>query len=126
MSPNFPNNYENSKDCQVTIKFATDQAVEITILAFDVEYHSSCYYDYLAVYDGIYSAANGTNGTSDSSMIGSRLCGTGHIGRKIRSKGNVMTLYFHSDGSIVGAGFRIIARAGKSLNSISSYLMSNK
>ena len=125
-SPNFPNDYENTKDCQITIKFASDKAVEIAILSFDVESHSSCYYDYLAVYEGEYSAGNGTNSTTDydmttntsttrdSSIIGSRLCGTGHIGRTIRSQGNIMTLYFHSDGSVVRAGFRIIARAGKS------------
>ena len=124
-SPNFPNDYEDKKDCQITIKFASDKAVEIAILSFDIESHSSCYYDYLAVYEGEYSAGNGTN-SSDSSIIGSRLCGTGHIGRTIRSKGNIMTLYFHSDGSVVRAGFRIIARAGKSHNLISSYLMSNE
>ena len=34
--------------------------------------------------------------------------------KEISLLGFIMTLYFHSDGSVVRAGFRIIARAGKS------------
>ena len=47
-SPNYPNEYENNKDCQLTIRVASDQLVNIFVEAFNAESHSTCGYDYLA------------------------------------------------------------------------------
>jgi len=97
-SPNYPSNYDNRKDCQVTIRFAADQIVSITLEAFNVESHSTCVWDYLAVHDG---------DSTSSNLIGSKLCGTDPAGSTIQSTGNTMTLHFHTDGSVTRSGFKI-------------------
>ena len=103
-SPNYPSNYDNGKDCQVTIRFAADQIVLITLEAFDVESESTCRYDYLAVHDG---------DSTSSNLIGSKLCGTDHVGSTIKSTGNTMTLHFHTDSSETRSGFKINVVSGK-------------
>ena len=104
MSPNYPNDYGNSKNCQIKIRFAADQVGSIRFEEFDVESHSTCNYDYLAVHDG---------DSTDSPLIGSKLCGTSPAGTTLQSTGNVMTLDFHSDSSQARSGFKIHADAGK-------------
>ena len=103
-STNYPSNYENSQDCQATIRFASDEIVRITFEAFDVEEHDDCIYDYLEIHDG--------DGTSSPS-IGSKLCGTGPLGNTLHSTGNVMTLHFHSDYSGAETGFKALVRVIK-------------
>ena len=107
ISPNHPNGYENSKDCQISIRFSG--RVRIKFEAFNIEDHRSCGYDYLEVRDG--------EGSS-SSLIGSRLCGT-TIPSAIESSGSSMTLNFHTDGSVVRPGFKIITELGKNRSGFS-------
>ena len=102
ISPNFPRNYDDEKDCEVTIRFSTNQKVAITIEAFDVESHFNCGYDFLDLYDG---------DSTDSPIIGSKLCDSVGIGTKVLSTGNVMTLHFHSDTSVTESGFKLYANA---------------
>ena len=103
-SPNYPSNYYNGLDCQVTIRFAADQVVSITLEAFNVESHSTCVWDYLAVHDG---------DSTSSNLIGSKLCRTDHVGSTIKSTGNTMTLHFHTDSSETRSGFKINVISGK-------------
>ena len=93
-------------DCQVTIRFEEGQRVAIEFVDFNIESHSSCIYDYLKVRDG---------DNINSNLIGSRLCGTTIPGR-IESTGNAMMLQFHSDGSVVRPGFKIITSIGNKTN----------
>ena len=93
-------------DCQVTIRFEEGQRVAIEFVDFNIESHSSCIYDYLKVRDG---------DNINSNLIGSRLCGTNIPGR-IESTGNAMMLQFHSDGSVVRPGFKIITSIGNKTN----------
>ena len=79
------------------IRFPVDQKVSITFESFDVEYHSSCGFDFLAVYDG---------DSSSSPIIGSSHCGTIAPGTTINSTQNLMTILFHSDSSATEAGFK--------------------
>ena len=104
MSPNYPNNYEASSDCTMTIRFSADQKVLLTVEAFDVEYQSTCSYDYLSVHDGF-----GYN----EPMIGSKLCGSSLSGTTLQSTGNTMTLYFHTDDGQTRNGFKLHAYSGK-------------
>ena len=62
--------------------------IQLTFVSFDLEYHSSCSYDYVEVLYGDYSEkfCGGENGA---------FCG-----------GSSMVIKFHSDGSRTGAGFR--------------------
>lgn len=101
-SPNYPSNYNNGNDCQVTIRFAAEQIVSITLESFDVESHSSCGWDYLAIHDG---------DSTNSPFIGSKLCGSSHSGTTIQSTGNSMTLHFHTDGSVTRPGFKVYANS---------------
>ena len=62
--------------------------IQLTFVSFDVEYESSCGYDYVEVMYGDYSErfCGGENGA---------FCG-----------GSSITIKFHSDGGVAGAGFR--------------------
>ena len=96
ISPNHPGNYENNKDCQVTIRFSG--GVRIRFEAFNIELSKSCAYDYIEVRDG---------DSANSNLIGSRLCGT-TIPDPIESSGSSLTLIFHTDVNTVETGFEII------------------
>ena len=97
ISQNYPAFYENYKDCAITVRF--HHKVRITFLAFKVEQHSSCNYDYLKIFDGP---------TSSYSQIGSKLCGL-TTPQPIESTGNLLHITFHSDSSSANAGFRLLA-----------------
>ena len=101
ISPNHPNNYDNNRDCQITIHFS--ERVRILFEAFNIESHSSCAYDYLEVRDG---------DSSTSDLIGSKLCGTSIPGA-MESSGSTMTLILHTDYSVVRSGFKITTELGK-------------
>ena len=100
ISPNHPGDYENNKDCQVTIRFSG--GVRIRFEAFNIELSKSCAYDYIEVRDG---------DSANSNLIGSRLCGT-TIPDPIESSGSSLTLIFHTDVNTVGTGFKIITEEG--------------
>lgn len=103
-SPNYPSAYTNSLDCEITIRFASDETVRIILQEFDVELHRDCDNDYLSAHDG---------SDTNSPMIGFKMCGTSPEGLVIDSTGNVMTLNFHSDSSQTKTGFKAYAHAVK-------------
>ena len=114
ISPNYPSEYESSSDCFAFIRFPAAQIVSLTFEAFNVEKHSRCDYDYLAVCDG--RICDGDGDSDIVTLIGSKLCGRKrHLPASIESTGNVMTLHFHTDGSVNKSGFKIHVNAGKQL-----------
>lgn len=48
-SPNYPNPYPHRRECVWMISLPTGNAIELTIVDFDLETHSSCQYDVLEV-----------------------------------------------------------------------------
>ena len=48
-SPNHPQNYPHNTNCEWNITVAEFQTVKLTFKEFDLEDHSSCIYDYVAV-----------------------------------------------------------------------------
>ena len=104
-SPNYPNDYGNHLDCQVTIRYGVNETVVITFLVFDVEEG----YDFLAIHDGE---------STDSPLMSSKLSGTSPSGTTMRSTGNVMTLHFHSDSRSTKTGFRLYAHVGKNFDGL--------
>ncbi len=68
--------------------------LKLNFTSFDVEAHSSCRYDYLAIYDG---------STTNATLIG-KYCGTSLPG-EITSTGAYLTIVFHSDGGLEFAGW---------------------
>ena len=103
ISTNYPNDYNNDQDCQLTIAFTFGSRVSIQFEAFNLEDHSSCAYDWLEITEG---------GSSTSSVIGSKLCGSSNPGT-IVATGNSVTLYFHSDESVTSSGFKLKIEEGK-------------
>ena len=97
-SPNYPNLYENSKTCQISIKADERHAVTIEFLEFDVDRHeessNTCSNDWLEVHDG------------DIGESAQRLCGE-TIPAPITSSGNSMTLVFKSNSNTRHSGFMI-------------------
>ena len=102
-SPNYPGNYDDGMNCQLTVRFAANEIVAITLDKFDVEDGSLCNYDYLTFYDG---------DTTSSRIIDKELCGYSARGKTFKSTGNVMTLFFKSDDSVTRPGFKIYANNG--------------
>ena len=121
ISPNFPNRYtkryDATKNCQLTIKFDSNETIAITFVAFNVftgSWDTNCKRDdYLAIYDG-----NSTN----SPIIGSRLCGTNPSGTTIMSTTNQMTLHFHAKccNARNARGFKLYANAARNDDVIST------
>ena len=110
ITPDYPHNYGNYLDCQVTLTFET--RVEIVFEDFELEkglepddpsMPEDCKFDWLEVHDGV------ENG---SDLIGEKLCGNS-IPSPIESSGNSLTLVFHSDGGLNKKGFKIKTYQGK-------------
>ena len=114
-SPNYPDDYGNSLDCQVTIRFGVNETVAITFVVFSVSYNRdrNCKNDFLTIHDGESTA---------SPLIGSKLCGTSPSGTTIRSTGNAMTLHFHTNHYDNKTGFRLYANAGKNFDVFDYFL----
>ena len=90
-------------DCQIKIRFPAGQRISVQFLAFDIEPHSACTWDWLEIRDGA---------STNSPLLGSKLCGNTNPD-PIESTANTLTLVFHSDGSVVRTGFMIKAELGK-------------
>ncbi|XP_050497170.1 cubilin-like [Diabrotica virgifera virgifera] len=95
-SPKYPEPYPTNRECTWTINIPPGQQILLNITDFNIEYYSSCRYDWLEIRNG---------GTSASPLIG-KFCGT-TIPKQIVSHANKLYLFFKSDLSRVGHGFRI-------------------
>ncbi|XP_069824180.1 astacin-like metalloendopeptidase [Dendropsophus ebraccatus] len=85
-SPLYPYPYPNLSDCFTAIWAPEGYQIVLNFTAFDVEYSSSCLFDYLLVYDG---------GRTDSLLLG-RFCSKGPTS-PLTSSGNALLLEFRSD-----------------------------
>ncbi|XP_044769970.1 CUB domain-containing protein 2 [Neomonachus schauinslandi] len=94
-SPNFPRLYPYNIECSWLIVVAEGSSVLLTFHAFDLEYHDSCGFDYLEVYNG----ASGDKG----SLLG-RFCGRVPP-PPFTSSWHVMSVVFHSDKHVASQGF---------------------
>ena len=64
-SPSHPEKYQNYEDCFYKILRPNGTLIEITITRMDIEWHSTCLYDYLEIRDG----------GSEQSVVLTKLCG---------------------------------------------------
>ncbi|XP_026541990.1 cubilin-like [Notechis scutatus] len=94
MSPNYPMPYYQNMKCYWLLKSSHGNVLEIYFDQFHLESHPSCYFDYLAVYDG---------NNSNSTMLG-KFCGN-QIPSTIRSSGNTMYINLNTGYSLNGRGF---------------------
>ncbi|XP_053304519.1 astacin-like metalloendopeptidase [Spea bombifrons] len=94
-SPDYPNLYPNFADCVSTIWAPQGFRILLNFATFDLEYSSSCLYDYLIINDG---------GRPNAPELG-RFCWDVHI-PPILSTGNALLLQFHTDSWFNKAGYR--------------------
>ena len=96
-SPNYPENYNQNDDCGWLLEVDSTHVVQFQFEDFDVEPHSNCSYDYVALYDG---------SSTDSPLL------LLHCGKNlpdppvIRSSGSQMFVRMKADGSVASKGFK--------------------
>ena len=96
-SPNYPNMYDSHDDCGWLIEVDPNHVVLLQYEDFDVEPHSNCSYDYVALYDG----------ANASAPLISLDCGAGvPQPNMFRSTGNAMFVRMKADGSVPAKGFK--------------------
>ncbi|XP_076992496.1 CUB domain-containing protein 2 [Tamandua tetradactyla] len=94
-SPNFPRLYPYDTECSWLIVVAEGSSVLLTFHAFDLEYHDTCGFDFLEIYNG----AAGDQGN----LLG-RFCGRVPP-PPFSSAWHVMSVVFHSDKHVASWGF---------------------
>lgn len=96
-SGNADNNYGDNEDYVMTFYPGEENSViRAEFLSFDVEYHASCDYDYLKIYDG----------EDESATLIGTYCGTDSPGVvEAENESGALTFVFHSDYSTTGAGW---------------------
>ncbi|XP_031835041.1 tolloid-like protein 1 tolkin [Nomia melanderi] len=93
-SPNYPEEYQSSKECIWKLSVPENFQVALKFQSFEIENHDNCVYDYVEVRDGH---------NPDSPLIGV-YCGY-KIPPDIKSTGNKLLVKFVSDVSVQKAGF---------------------
>lgn len=90
---------------------AEGSSVLLTFHHFELEYHASCAYDYIKIYNGI---------SEDEGNLLGIFCGN-ISPPQFTSSWNVMSIIFHSDRHVAHRGFSVGYRKGNLL-----YLMQNE
>ena len=85
------------QNCEWIISFSDGYKIKLDFIHFDLEYQSTCQYDWLEIRNG---------NASTSPLIGSRRCGD-IIPGPVLSSGNQLYMKFSSDGSKSRSGFEI-------------------
>nr|XP_020470999.1 cubilin [Monopterus albus] len=93
-SPLYPNNYPNNVDCSWVISVDSHHRVFFNFTDLDIEYHSNCIWDYVAIYDGP---------TIHSPLL-AHVCGTS-LPPSITATQNTISVRFRSDSSRSHRGF---------------------
>ena len=91
-SKNHPSIYDNNYDEEWTLEAPEEHIIQLTFESFDIEYSSSCPYDWVEVSYGSYSE---------------KFCGSSIPG-PFNSTGPTMTVKMHTDSSVTGTGFRAV------------------
>ncbi|XP_047455679.1 cubilin [Mugil cephalus] len=93
-SPSYPSSYPNNVDCSWVISVDPSHRVLFNFTDLDIEFSSSCIYDYVSIYDG----------PSSSAPLLGHICGT-TIPPAITSTQNIIYVRFRSDSSRNHRGF---------------------
>nr|XP_058943263.1 deleted in malignant brain tumors 1 protein-like [Pocillopora verrucosa] len=93
-SPGYPNNYPNGIDCEYWVYIPYGKALRIYFNEFQVEFHSSCSYDYLRIANEKNETFGGRNG---------KYCGVQY--GSVSVTGQYAVLTFHSDNIVALRGY---------------------
>ncbi|KAF7245952.1 Cubilin [Varanus komodoensis] len=96
-SPGYPSKYPHNRECHWYIHTAPGSSIQLTIVEFDIEYHTSCNYDVLEIYGG----------PDFSSPRLAQLCAprSPQNPLHISSTGNMIAIRFKTDRTLHGKGF---------------------
>eukprot|EP00073_Rattus_norvegicus_P047115 XP_017449270.1 PREDICTED: CUB domain-containing protein 2 [Rattus norvegicus] len=94
-SPNFPSLYPYNTECSWLIVVAEGSSVLLTFHTFDLEYHDTCGFDFLEIYNGA---------SRDKGNLLGRFCGQAPP-PPFTSSWHVMSVVFHSDKHVASRGF---------------------
>ncbi|XP_046466404.1 cubilin [Neodiprion pinetum] len=100
-SPNYPQPYSHNAVCTWSIKVAAGSLIQFVIIDIELEEQSSCYSDYIEIFEGPYSWRDKKLG---------RYCNSNNP-LTINTTTNIATIRFRSDFSGSGRGFHINYRA---------------
>ncbi|CAB3235739.1 unnamed protein product [Arctia plantaginis] len=95
-SPGSPGSYPENRDCYWHLTTTPGKRINLNFFALDIEVHSNCSFDYLAIYDG---------GHVTDPLL-SRYCNTTQPAPVV-SASSEMLIHFHSDSYGSGKGFQI-------------------
>ncbi|XP_050561143.1 cubilin-like [Spodoptera frugiperda] len=96
-SPGSPGPYPPDRDCYWHLTTTLGKRISLHFFALDIESHSNCSFDYLALYDGEH--------TSDPLI--NKYCNSTQPA-PVQSAGSEMLIHFHSDAYGAGRGFQIV------------------
>lgn len=102
-SPNYPGPYPYNIDCSWLIVVTEGSSILLTFHHFELEYHNSCAYDYVKIYNGV--------AEDEGNLLGT-FCGDAPP-PQFTSSWNVMSIIFHSDRHVASRGFSVGYRKGK-------------
>uniref|UniRef100_H2ZK53 CUB domain-containing protein n=1 Tax=Ciona savignyi TaxID=51511 RepID=H2ZK53_CIOSA len=95
-SPNHPSNNPHNLDCYYRINAqSSSNVIKVTFQPFNLEKHSRCNFDYVAIYEG----------ANNSSRLIGKLCGT-NSSFSVKGRGQFMYMHYHTDSSVPSTGFR--------------------
>ncbi|KAJ8727243.1 hypothetical protein PYW08_015640 [Mythimna loreyi] len=95
-SPGSPGPYPPNRDCYWHLTTSLGKRINLHFFALDVETHSNCSFDFLAIYDGEHV----------TDPLINRYCNTTQPA-PVQSAGSDMLIHFHSDAYGSGHGFQI-------------------
>ncbi|NP_999767.2 protein SpAN precursor [Strongylocentrotus purpuratus] len=98
-SPNYPNDYDNSLQCDYVIEVDDGRRVELIFEDFGLEDETTCRWDSLMINLG------------DGIKVGMKMCGREYPAASLVSIGNRMELKLKTDGSVNDRGFVASYRA---------------
>ncbi|XP_024292059.1 CUB domain-containing protein 2 [Oncorhynchus tshawytscha] len=99
-SPNYPGLYPYNMECVWLIVVAEGSSVLLTFHDFELEYHVTCSYDHIKIYNGV---------SEDEGNLLGTFCGV-MSPPQFTSSWNVMSLIFHSDRHVTHRGFSVSYR----------------
>ncbi|XP_029559757.1 CUB domain-containing protein 2 [Salmo trutta] len=99
-SPNYPGLYPYNMECVWLIVVAEGSSVLLTFHDFELEYHVTCSYDHIKIYNGV---------SEDEGNLLGTFCGV-MSPPQFTSSWNVMSIIFHSDRHVTHRGFSVSYR----------------
>lgn len=95
-SPGSPGKYPPNRDCFWKLRAPFGKIIQLHFFALDIEHHTNCSFDYLAIYDGSRQIDPLLNKYCDSTQPA-----------PLTSAGSDVLIHFHSDAYGAGFGFQL-------------------